>query len=176
MMRELVCIIGLLFVSSFAYAQAPLATYTLRVYNQGAPVAIYGPKDVPIAQLVCGQPKPADPTSTVVNPSKFWLTDPADATKACVYMDPGTSAGVLFAMPFLGTPLEGTVTVTNTVGATSPESARSNLFTHPGVSPTAPQGFRIAGLFRFGSGVFGFRRGSVVETPHFLRLVGDTRR
>jgi hypothetical protein len=176
MNRRVIIVVAAAIAACAAQASAQAVTaYPFRVYNQGAPAPLYGPVDVAASAFACGQTPPPPPSGTVSNPGRLVITDPSDPTKVCIYTDPGNATGVLFAVPFVTTPLEGTLAAKNGAG-TGPESARSNLFTHPGSVPSAPPGFRIARLFGFGSRVLGFRRTSVGPTDRFLRLVGDDRR
>lgn len=119
-----------------ASAQAQTITkYGLAIYNAGAPSPLSAPTDLLIANVVCGQ---APPTLTQPNPTKVVWTDPADASKVCIWTDPGT--GPLNATPFGGT-FEATLTATNSAG-TSPESNRAP-FTHPGLPPNAPAAVKV---------------------------------
>ena len=160
-MRTVVLSLLLLFVASLASAQA-ITGYDVRIYNQGASAPLQGPTTLAV---VCNQTPPAAPPATVVNPTKIWFTDAANAGKACVYSESGS--GVLSALPFGAANYEATVVAKNGAGA-SPESARSNLFSRPGSAPGAPTGLQIARLSIFGFKVFGSRHGRVGGEYHLM--------
>jgi hypothetical protein len=124
----------------------------------------------------CGQkPKIPRPTVAVVNPTRIILDDPADATADCIFTDSATANGGLFSLPFGTNTYESTLKNVSS-GGTSPESARSNLFTHPGAAPPAPTGTRIARMFGFGRTVLGFRtRSAGGRSRKPLFLMGDVR-
>lgn len=115
---------------------------TVRFYNVGAPQPIAGPTTIPLASYVCNQTPPAAASPTV-NPTKIVFDDTVNANKACVYTDSGT--GPLLALPFGTNSMEATLMFVTSTGISSPESARSNSFTRPGVAPTAPTGVKVAG-------------------------------
>lgn len=123
-----------LLLATTAQAQ-PISKVTLAIYNAGASTPLTAPTDILMANVTCNQPPP---TFTPGNPTKVTWTDPADATKVCLWADPGT--GPLSSTPFGGT-YEATLTATNSAG-TSPESVRAP-FTHPGLPPNAPAAVRV---------------------------------
>lgn len=116
-----------------------ITSYPYKIYNQGAAQPLQS-ATFQSANVTCGQAKTAPPSGTVANPSVVRFDDPSDKTKDCVWTDPGN--GILFSLPFGATVYESTIAGTNTVG-TSPESARSNLFTRPGSVPTVLTGLRV---------------------------------
>jgi len=127
-----------LLASSQAEAQA-VTDYRLSIYAQGgaAPITTFA---FPASQAVCGQARAAV-SGTQANPTQIRWDDPAAPALDCVRVE--TAGGPLFALPFSGTlTYESTLAATNTAG-TSPESARSNLFTRPGSSPAAPVNVRL---------------------------------
>ena len=153
-MRSVVLGLVLLLFASLASAQA-ITGYDFRIYNQGAQQPLQGPTALVV---VCNQTLPPTPTGSVSNPTTVFFKDPVNAGKGCLYTDPGT--GLLSSLPFGAPNYEATVSAKNSVGS-SPESARSNLFTRPGSLPGAPQGLGIAKLFTSGFKVFGSRHGRV---------------
>jgi hypothetical protein len=165
-MRMLWLCLAFGFSASLVSAQA-ITGYDVKFYNQGAQASF----QTTSVAFTCNQTKPAAPSGTALNPSTIAFNDPANAGKACLYTDPGT--GVLGSLPFGAQAYEATVVAKNTAGS-SPESARSNLFTRPGAVPPAPQGLQIAKLLLFGKTVFGFRRGPVA-VDRFYRLMPNAR-
>lgn len=130
--------LAMLALPAVVRAQA-ITQYNFRVYNQGASSPIQAPTVLQVANIVCNQSITAG-TGTVANPSTLVWNDPVNAGKQCSWTDPGT--GVLFSLPFGAQVYESTLTA-QAGTLTSPESARSNLFTHPGVAPSAPTGLSV---------------------------------
>jgi len=172
---------SLLGVAPIAKAQGapPLpVSYNFRVRFQGAQQVISGPTSVPITSMQCGQAKFVVPTGTVVNPSKWEVDDPNDATKVCIYTEGTNQQGSLNAVPLSTMTMVATVTGVSSTGIESSESVVSNPFTKPGVAPAVPSGMRLARLQMFlrGATALGFRRfRPAKDPPGVLRLVGDNR-
>jgi hypothetical protein len=125
--------------SAPASAQQP-TSYTLRIYNAGAPAPLSAPTVIPVSALVCNLAQPAAAPVPAPNPTKVIFDDPANVGKACMWTDSGT--GPLFSVPFGGS-YEGTLAATNVAG-TSAETSRVP-FTRPGIGPGVPTGFRLTG-------------------------------
>ena len=126
-------------IPTAAQAQ-PVTGYTLAVYLRGgdAPTVTHA---VPAAEVVCGQPRQTAP-AVVANPRYVRWNDPSAPALDCVW-DSGATAGPLFALPFSPTQeYDATLRAVNTAGA-SPESARSNPFSRPGVAPAVLSGLRV---------------------------------
>lgn len=120
----------------------PIGTATVAFYDIGAAQPFQTPSVLQWANFACGQAKPTATTAPVVNPKALWLDDPANPNNlACIWNDPGT--GILFALPIRSAPIESTIVLTTVSNLASPESARSNTFTRPGLPPGVPQGYRV---------------------------------
>lgn len=127
-------------LASAASAQAP-TSYTIKIFNQGAP-APFTTANLPIAALTCGvTPKIPPIPTTAVNPLKVVLDDPADVTKDCIYADPGT--GPILSLPF-GSQVYTATLVANYPAGSSADSGVSNPFSRPGVVGPVPTGLRIS--------------------------------
>lgn len=124
MLVSVLCVMG----SSRAHAQGVgITAVNFRQYLASAPTPVVAPFTIPVASMVCNQPKPV----TTLH-SASW-DDPDNAGKACVYVDPGT--GPLFARVYGA--LEGTLT--NVAGTIeSVESARAP-FLRPPSAPLNPK-------------------------------------
>lgn len=138
-MKRLFLALIYLAIPALVHAQT-ITSYTFRVYNQGASAPVQT-SVFQIANVQCNQPAVTPPTGTVSNPNRVAWNDPVNAGKACIWNDPGT--GVLFSLPFGAQVYEATIVATNGAG-TSPESARSNLFTRPGLPPAVLTGVLVA--------------------------------
>jgi hypothetical protein len=110
-------VVMLLALAAPVLAQAP-TSYTLKIYNAGAPSPVQ--TFVFQATATTCNTTPLTGTSTV-NPNKVVWDDVANPGKDCVWTDPGT--GPLFSVPTPGT-YEGTLAAVNGAG-TSAESARA---------------------------------------------------
>lgn len=130
-----VCLIGM---ASVASAQVP-TSYTLKVFNQGAPQPI-ATSALPTSAFVCNQTAP-DTTNTA-NPNKVLFNDPdpANPGKVCIFIDGGS--GPLLSLPFGSGIYVATIAAVNTAGP-SPDSALSNLFSRPGATAVAPVGLKV---------------------------------
>lgn len=114
--------------------------YQLRVYLTGggaAPVTTY---DMGLAGVTCGQPKTPAPV-TAANPNTVLWDDPTNAALDCRWVDPGT--GPLLALPVSVTASYTAAVVALSTAGPSPESARSNSFTRPGLPPAALVNVRV---------------------------------
>ena len=133
--RRLTLALLLLSLPWRALAQtAPLTGVLVNIYRQGSTAAAVAPVTIPIAAVFCDQPStPASGAS--VNPTIMLWEDPAAPTRDCRWTDTGTGIlSMLAADPAVI--YQGTIALVNAVG-TGPESARSNLFTRPGLAPAA---------------------------------------
>jgi hypothetical protein len=126
--------------ASAAQAQT-VTSYTLSIYIQGgsAPISTVV---LPASSFVGGQPRVTVP-STVANPTRVVIEDPANAALDAVYTD--GSGGPLLALPFNPTVVyTATIAGTNSAG-TGPTTASVNSFSRPGSVPSAPRQLRIGG-------------------------------
>lgn len=108
--------------------------YRLQIYLAGGAQPVQT-QEFPATAVVCGQTPPPTNASTV-NPTKAVWTDPADATRVCLYT---AQAGD----PLLGLPVgsyEATLVAVNAAGA-SPESNRAPFSRLD--APSAPAGLRL---------------------------------
>lgn len=128
-------LVSLLLAAVPALAQPP-TSYTL-VVNTGATVV--STTVITAANFTCNQAPPT--TTTTVNPNKIWFTDPNNVGQACVFTDNGTT-GPLSSLPFGAAIYTATLVATNSAGS-SPVSAPSNSFTHPGAVLSAPMGLTV---------------------------------
>lgn len=115
------------FLAAIASAQAPsITSYEQLVFPAGAVTATAAPvwsHVYPAAQVTCNVDAPAIPP-TVVNPTKWFITDVAHAGKVCL----GTIDASLYALPG-GQGYQSVLNATDTLGRTStPRSAASNPF------------------------------------------------
>lgn len=116
-------------------AQAQTADYVLRVYNMTAPTVAVSTTTILATNVVCGQAPPPSNASTK-NPGRWVVADPADATKVCVYTDPGN--GPLKSLPATFANYEATVTFVQG-GVETAESNRAPFSR----TPAAPASFRV---------------------------------
>lgn len=116
-----------------------ITSYTLTI-NPAGTTTVTSTTTLPVAAggVVCNL-TPMVGGSTI-NPLHVSITDPVNAGKSCIYVDPGT--GPLASLPFSTVSYTATIHATNTAG-NSPESAASLPFSHPGVAPVAPTGLQV---------------------------------
>src|SRR5262245_34520510 len=172
----------LLVLGATPVAAQQITQVIVTTYNQGTNEQPMGsPQTLNFSSFNCGQkPKLPRPTQVQVNPTRVVFDDPADTTADCIFTDSFTANGPLFSLPFGTQPYETTSKFVS-IGGTSPESARSNVFTHPGAPPAAPTGTRIVRLLLRGKTVFGsvgsrvFRRSPRPVLKGAIYLVGDSR-
>lgn len=136
-MKAALIALALLVLPSLASAQTA-TSYTLKIFNQGAAQPITTTA-LPATGFVCGLAK-AIVLATTHNPTTVNINDPADATKDCQYVDPGT--GPLLSLPFGTNTYVATLSATNPAG-TSADSGSSNPFDHAGTIPPVPANVRI---------------------------------
>lgn len=134
----------LFFLIGFVTAATPVQAQTitqvrLSTYNQGAATS-FQQTTIPMTSLTCGLPSGTQAPGVIHNPNRFFVPDPADATKECQYTDPGT--GPLLSLPFGTQVYYVTAAFINSVGP-SPESPVSSFFDHAGTVPVAPARVRI---------------------------------
>jgi len=173
-MRRHVVLAAVIYLLTAVTVHAQSITQVIHtVYAQGNTTAQQTPAVLTFTAFQCGQkPKIVRPTTTVDNPTKIIVDDPADATADCIFTAGVTADGGLFSLPFGTQVYESTTKYVNSV-ATGPESVRSNLFTHRGAAPPAPTGTRIVRALLSTKTVFGFRTRRA--SPRFLYLAGDRR-
>lgn len=117
-----------------ALAQTGTPTsYVLRVYVQGAALPIAPAATIPVASFQCGQPKA---TGSTVNPTKWRINDPANATLDCVLDDTARLNGLSDGN------YEGTLAAANADG-TSAETARAPFSRRRPNPPAVPSNLRI---------------------------------
>lgn len=126
---------------SSAHAQA-ITAEVLTIYRQGQTTPATAPIVLPRANIQCAQTTIAPPGGTVANPLRAAWPDPADATRDCVYRDPGNGPLAMLAFD-AAVVYEATLVFRNGAGD-SAASPRSNLFTRPGVPPASPARLVIA--------------------------------
>jgi hypothetical protein len=137
MRHSLLVLIAFLALPSLAQAQTA-TSYTLKIFNQGAAQPITTTA-LPATGFTCGLAK-AVVLATTHNPTTVNINDPADATKDCQYVDPGT--GPLLSLPFGTNTYVATLSATNPAGTTA-DSGSSNPFDHAGTIPQVPANVRI---------------------------------
>ena len=145
-MKKTFLALAFLGIASVASAQTPgpVTTTVLTVYRQGQTVPAAAAYTIPQTQIQCGQPVVDPPAGTIQNPTQARWTDPASTPTTpldCVWTDPG---GGIFSMLSTDPAVtyEATLKVGNSAGMTV-ESARSQVFSKPGVLPATPARFRI---------------------------------
>jgi hypothetical protein len=131
-------------VEASAQTPGPITTTVMTVYRQGQPTPAAAPYTIPQNQIQCGQPVVNPPAGAIQNPTQARWNDPASTTATpldCVWTDPG---GGLFSMLTTDATVtyEATLKVGNSLGFAQ-ESARSAVFSKPGVLPAVPARFRV---------------------------------
>lgn len=130
-------ILALAFVALAVPSFAQTVTGTLATITNGT-TGVSTTSTLPPAAIACGQVKAVSGT---VNPTKLAWNDSTDATKDCIYTDPG--AGLLLSLPFGPTSYTVTLQAVSAAG-TSPPSLPTLPFTRPGLPPGAPTAVRTA--------------------------------
>lgn len=173
-LRPIVLAMSFACTASLVQAQA-ITQIVHTVYPQGGATPAQTPATLNISSFTCGlKPKIPRPLTTAVNATKIIIDDPNDVTSDCSFTDSLTANGGLFSLPFGAAVYESTTKFINSALLAGPESARSNLFTHPGAAPPAPTGTRIVQSLVSGLTGHGFAtRRARGGKP--LYLVGDRR-
>ncbi len=134
---------ALLVVTGVASAQVPesIVSRDIGYFQAGVDPATGGvpfqTNNYTVAQTICGQPRVATPSGTVINPSEVRFDDPANPSLQCV-IPSGVAGAHLQSIP-VGT---GYRAAARSKGATltSSWSALSNPFAIQPVAPVTPNG------------------------------------
>lgn len=137
-MRVMITVVTLLLSFAARVTAQPALSYTLKIFNQGAPAPISA-TTIPIASFTCNAVAPV--TTNTANPNKIVFDDPANAGKVCLFTD-ALPTGPLLGLPFGSGIYVASLVVNNSAGA-SPDSALSPTFTQPGTILPVPTGLRV---------------------------------
>jgi hypothetical protein len=138
MMKSILTALALL-LSTTAMAQPPnVVSYQVQLFPSGANTQTATPVQtttIQAAAMQCGQTPPAL-TMSVVNPTRIFFEDPANATKVCT-----TDLAAFFATIPSGT-YTATITWTDNIGLVADRSDASSPFEQRG-KPIVLKGLRI---------------------------------